>query len=167
MRTPPLQWVAELLRPKPAPIPWAIAVRTAIAIATPVGVGMAIGQLLPGVLASIGALSGSLQDKGGPYRSRVARVSIVAVSGAIGFLIGERVLGDGVLTVIVVLAAGLVAGFVSVLGTVASVASLQFLIFVIVASSVSFGSGAWWSSPALYLIGSAWALCVSMVGAIG
>jgi uncharacterized membrane protein YccC len=167
MRTPPLQWVAELLRPKSAPIPWALAVRTAIAIATPVGVGMAIGQLLPGVLASIGALAGSLQDKGGPYRSRFTRVSIVAVSGAIGFLIGERVLGDGVLTVIVVLAAGLVAGFVSVLGTVASVASLQFLIYVIVASSVNFGSGPWWLSPVLYLAGSAWALCVSLVAGIG
>lgn len=167
MRSPPFAWVAELLRPKPARIPWALAVRTAIAISTPVGVGMATGQLLPGVLVSIGALAGSLQDKGGPYRSRVARVSIVAVSGAIGFLIGERALDDGILTIIVVLCAGLVAGFVSVLGTVASVASLQFLIYVIVASSVSFGSGPWWLSPVLYLTGSAWALCVSLVAGIG
>lgn len=167
MRTPPLQWVAELLRPKPAPIPWALAVRTAIAIATPVGVGMAIGQLFPGILASIGGLAGSLQDKGGPYRSRVARVSVVAAAGAIGFLIGERVLGDGLLTAIVVLCAGLIAGFVSVFGTVASVASLQFLIYVIVASAVDFGSGQWWVSPVLYVVGVAWALCISLIGGIG
>jgi uncharacterized membrane protein YccC len=167
MRSPPFAWGAELLRPKPARIPWALAVRTAVAVATPVGFGMAIGQLLPGILASIGALAGSLQDRGGPYRSRFGRVSIVAAAGAIGFLVGERVLGDGLLTAVVVLCAGLIAGFVSVLGNVASVASLQFLINVIVASSVDFGSDQWWYSPVLYLAGAAWALCVSLVGGIG
>jgi hypothetical protein len=44
MRTPALGWVGELLRLKPAPIPWGAAFRTGIAVVTPVAIGMAVGQ---------------------------------------------------------------------------------------------------------------------------
>jgi hypothetical protein len=47
MRTPALGWVGELLRLKPAPIPWGAAFRTGIAVVTPVAIGMEVGQQGP------------------------------------------------------------------------------------------------------------------------
>ncbi|WP_082487042.1 FUSC family protein [Leifsonia sp. Root112D2] len=167
MRTPAVGWVGQLLRPQPAPIPWARAVRSAVAIVTPVAVGMSIGQLGPGMLCAIGALSASGADLGGRYRARLYRLSVVAASGAVGFLLGGLIFGDGLMTALFVLVAGLVSGLVSVLGNVASVASLQFLIFTIVASGVNFGHGPWWLPTLFYLSGAAWALLLSMAGGIG
>lgn len=163
-----LGWVVELFRLKPAPIPWAVAVRMGFAIVTPVAVGMAMGELGFGVLVAIGAMSASLSDQGGRYRSRVRRMGTVAAAGAAGFAIGGLVLGHGPLTiVVVVLVGGLLCGLVSMLSNVASVASLQFLIYLIIASNVGFISGAWWLPPLLYLVGAAWALLLSLVGGIG
>jgi uncharacterized membrane protein YccC len=168
MRTPALRWIVELLRLKPAPIPWAVAVRMGFAIVTPVAVGIAMDELGVGVLVSIGAMSASLSDQGGRYRSRARRMSTVAAAGAAGFAIGGLVLGHGPLVIVlVVLVSGLVCGLVSMLSNVASVASLQFLIYLIVASKVGFISGAWWLPPLLYLLGGAWALLLSLVGGIG
>ncbi|MCX7520797.1 FUSC family protein [Microbacterium sp. STN6] len=160
-------WVAELLRPKPAPIPWPRVLRTAVAVATPVSVGMAIGQLGGGLVCSIGALAASIADKEGPYRARISRIGIVAASGSTGFALGGLAFGHPLITPLLVLAAALVSGLASVLGNVASVASLQFLIYVIVASGVSFGNGPAWMPPLLYFTGAAWALLLSLSGGIG
>ena len=168
MRSLALGWVVELFRLKPAPIPWAVAVRMGFAIVTPVAVGMAVGELGFGVLVSIGAMSASLSDQGGQYRSRARRMGTVAAAGSAGFAIGGLVLGHGSLPiVVVVLVGGLLCGLVSMLSNVASVASLQFLIYLIVASNVGFTRGAWWLPPLLYLLGAAWALLLSLVGGIG
>lgn len=167
MTSPTIGWVAELVRPKRASIPWPRVVRTAIAVATPVSVGMAIGQLGPGLLCSIGALAASLADKEGPYLSRVYRIGIVALSGVAGFVLGELAFGHSLFTPAAVLAAGIISGVVSVLGNVASVASLQFLIYTIVGSGVQFGTGPAWLPPAFYLLGATWALALALVGGIG
>ena len=71
-------WVRQLLRPRPAPIPWERAVRTALAVVGPVSGGMATGHLAPGLIGSMGALAASLADRGGPYRQRAIRVATVA-----------------------------------------------------------------------------------------
>ncbi|WP_308465951.1 FUSC family protein [Rathayibacter soli] len=167
MKTPALGWVGQLLRPKSAPIPWSLAVRMGIAIVTPVAVGMALNELGIGLLVSMGAMAASLSDQGGRYRSRVRRLSTVAIAGASGFAIGGLVLGRGPLGVAAVLVAGLICGLVSVLSNVASVASLQFLIYLIIASRVSFIGGEWWLPPLRYLLGGAWALLLSLVTGVG
>lgn len=167
MKIPATGWVGRLLRPQPAPIPWAQAIRAGVAVVTPVSIGMATGQLAPGLLCSIGALSGSMADRGGPYRQRLIRVCVVAVGGASGFLLGGLVLGHSVLTVLVVVLAGLISGLVSVLGNTASVAGLQFLLYVVVASGISFGPGPLWLPPVFYLAGAAWALLLSLSSGIG
>lgn len=160
-------WVLELLRPRPAPIPWARSVRTAVAVVTPVSIGMAVGQLGPGLLCSIGALSASIADRGGPYRQRAIRVGVVAPAGATGFLLGGLALGHGALTVLLVVAVALFSGLISVLGNAASVAGLQLVLYTVVASGVSFGSGPVWVSPMLYLLGAGWALVLSLSTGIG
>jgi len=167
MKAPALGWVGQLLRPKSAPIPWGRAVRSGVAVVTPATVGMATGQLGPALIVSIGALAASMADQGGAYGARVRRVGVVAAGGALGFLIGGFVSGHAVLAILVVLLGGLISGLVSVLGNVASVASLQFLIYLIVASSGAFGNGPEWVPPLLYLAGVAWALALSLLGGIG
>lgn len=167
MTTPTIGWVAELVRPRPAPIPWPRVLRTGIAVGAPVSVGMAIGQLGPGLLCSIGALAASLADKEGPYPSRVYRIGVIALSGVAGFVLGELAFGHPLFTPAAVLIAGLVSGVVSVLGNVASVASLQFLIYTIVGSGVQFGNGPGWLPPLFYLLGATWALVLALSGGIG
>ncbi|TAM66563.1 MAG: FUSC family protein [Microbacteriaceae bacterium] len=167
MKTPALGWVGQLLRPRPAPIPWGLAVRMGIAVVGPVAVGMAAGELGFGLLASMGAMAASLSDQGGPYRARARRMSAVAIAGAGGFAIGGLVLGNASLALVVLLAAALVGGLVSVLSNVASVASLQFLVYLIVASSVGFIESEWWLPPLVYLLGAAWAVLLAVLGGIG
>ena len=160
-------WVGELVRPRAAPVPWSRALRTAVAVVVPVSLGSAAGQLGIGLLCSIGALAASLVDNGGPYRGRAARVGAVAAAGTLGFALGGLANGNPVLTPLFVLTGGVVAGIVSVFGNVASVASLQFLIYLIVAGGANFGPGPEWLPPLLYLVGAMWALALTLAGGIG
>ncbi|HET8599638.1 MAG TPA: FUSC family protein [Segeticoccus sp.] len=160
-------WVRQLLRPRPAPIPWGRAVRTSLAVVGPVSTGMATGHLAPGLIGSMGALAASLTDRGGPYRQRAIRVATVAASGAVGFLLGSLVFGHDILAIVLVVGAALVSGLVSVLGNVASVASLQFVIYTVVASGISFGAGPVWLPPLLYLGGAGWELLLSLSTGLG
>jgi len=160
-------WVRQLLRPRPAPIPWGRVVRTGLAVVGPVSLGMAGGNLGPGLIGSMGALAASITDRGGPYRQRAIRVGTVVASGATGFVLGSLAFGHVWWTVGLVVGAALVSGLVSVLGNTASVASLQFVIYTVVASGISFGPGPLWLAPLLYLLGAAWALLLSLATGIG
>ncbi|HEU0256511.1 MAG TPA: FUSC family protein [Microbacteriaceae bacterium] len=160
-------WMRELVRPKSAPVPWARVFRCAVSITAPVALGAVVGRLDIGLLVAIGGLTGALNDRDAPYLARMTRMAVVAVGGTVGFGLGGLVLGDEVLTAVFVLAGGLVAALVSVLGGAASSAALQFLIYLIVASGVDFGPGPAWLGPACYLGGIAWALALSLVGGLG
>lgn len=160
-------WVRELAHQQHVPVPWARMVRITVAIVLPVTAGVLFGQLGIGLLCSIGALGASLADADGPYRARVVRVGWAVLGGVVGFVVGGAVLGRPVPTAVVIVAGGLVAGTVSILGAVASVASLQFLIYVIVASGADFGPVPPWLPPACYVVGAAWALALSLAGGIG
>ncbi|GGC81619.1 membrane protein [Tersicoccus solisilvae] len=156
-------WLRHLLRPHPAPIPWERAIRTGLAVAAPVGVGMATGELGPGVIASLGALAASLGDRGGPFRQRSIRVATVAAAGATGITLGSAAFGHSVLAILVVVGVAFVSGLVSVLGNVASFASLQLLVYAVVGAGLSFGVGPLWHVPAFYLTGAGWELAISLL----
>ncbi|HJY72346.1 MAG TPA: hypothetical protein VJ347_11250, partial [Streptosporangiaceae bacterium] len=82
-------WLAELVRPKPAPPPWPDMIRAALAICVPLGVAFAVGKTTIGLLPAAGGLLGSLTDRGGSYLNRVKRISTVGVfGGAVGLAIG-------------------------------------------------------------------------------
>ncbi|GAB3556751.1 FUSC family protein [Spelaeicoccus albus] len=153
--------------PKQDAAPWGRGVRTAVAVATPVTVGMAVGNVVPTVLCSLGAMSSSFSDKGGPYRTRLARFATVIVSGATGFLIGGTAYGHGLLTVAVVMAAGLISSLMSRLSAIASTGALQFLLFTIVSSGISFGPLPVWVPSVLYAIGGLWTMTLSLSTGIG
>ena len=141
--------------------------RTGLAVVGPVALGMGTGHLGPGLIGSMGALAASLTDRGGPYRQRAIRVGTVVAAGATGFLLGSLAFGHAGWTLALVVGAALVSGLVSVLGNTASVASLQFVIYTVVASGISFGPGPLWQAPLLYLLGAAWELVLSLSTGIG
>ena len=89
-------WLAEVVRPRPAPVPWPEMIRAALAICVPLSVSSARGPRALGVLPATGGILGTLADTGGPYLSRVKRVCSAAVfGGAAGLVIGSVVHGHG------------------------------------------------------------------------
>ena len=84
------EWLAEVVRPRSAPVPWPEMIRAAVAICVPLSVSLALGKGTLGVLPAMGGLLGTLADTGGPYLSRVKRVCSAAVfGGAAGLAIGR------------------------------------------------------------------------------
>src|SRR5262249_35804158 len=95
--TPP-DWLVALVKPKKAPVPWASAARAAVALGLPLAICWAVGELPIGLVMALGALSGTISDRHGPYRVRILQVGLGAVFGALGFALGEAVYGRGWIT---------------------------------------------------------------------
>ena len=111
------EWLAEVVRPRPAPVPWPEMIRAALAICVPLSVSLALGKGPLGVLPAMGGLLGTMADTGGPYLSRVKRVCSAAVfGGAAGLAIGSAVHGHGWLAVIALVVVAGVSGVLSAVG---------------------------------------------------
>ena len=83
-------WLAEVVRPRPAALPWPEMIRAALAICVPLAVSLALGESKLGVLPAMGAILGTMADTGGPYLTRVRRVASASVfGGAAGLAIGS------------------------------------------------------------------------------
>jgi uncharacterized membrane protein YccC len=158
-------WLIEVVRPRPAPVPWAAMVRAALAICVPLAAGLAAHEVALGLLPAIGGLIAVSVDLGGPYWARAKRVGSATVfGGAVGLTIGTLIHGRGWVAVIALV---LVAGFSVVLtelGSIGSVTGMQMLV------SASFGFGPlgalrpWWTGPLEFLIGVAWAMILILPG---
>src|SRR5579875_3325889 len=74
-------WLAEVVRPRPAPVPWPGMLRAALAICVPLAVTFPFGKGTLGVLPAIGGLLGTVVDTGGSYLNRVRRVGTAAIFG--------------------------------------------------------------------------------------
>ena len=158
-------WLAELVRPKKAPVPWPAMVRAALAICVPLAAGMALGRITLGVLPAMGALLGTMADTGGPYRTRVRRVGSAAVFGGVpGLVIGSAVHGTGGIAVAAMVAVAGASGVLTMAGDVGSVTGLQLL----VCASLALGSvGAQrpvWHTAAGFLAGVLWPLVLIVPG---
>lgn len=156
-------WLVRMFRPKPAPIPWEAAGRAAIAIVAPASLGLATGNLAPGLIGSIGAVCATNADRGGPYRLRAFRVGLAVVFGATGFFLGGITQGAGVVTMAVLVAVAVTSALVSAIGAVASTASLQFVVFATVGSGLTLGAPDW-LPPLAFLAGGCWALALTLTG---
>jgi uncharacterized membrane protein YccC len=158
-------WLIDIVRPRPAPVPWAQMVRAALAICVPLAAGLAAHEVSLGLLPAIGGLIAVSVDTGGPYWARAKRVGSATVfGGAVGLTIGVLIHGRGWIAVVALM---LVAGFSVVLtefGSVGSVTGLQMLVYA------AFGFGPlgalrpWWTGPAEFLIGVAWAMILIIPG---
>src|ERR1700678_4694188 len=88
------EWLAEVVRPKKAPVPWGTMARAVFAVWVPLAVAFITGRRELALLPSLGALLSISIDNGGPYWDRVKRIGGAAVfGGAPGLLIGTLIMG--------------------------------------------------------------------------
>jgi len=91
----------------------AVVLRVACATGIPILVGMAMGEAIAGVIGASCALLTTLADIGTTYRSRIGTMAAATVAMAIGGTIGARYGGTTGAAEVTIVAAALVAGWVS------------------------------------------------------
>ena len=159
------EWLAEVVRPRPAPVPWPEMIRAALAICVPLSVSLALGKGSLGVLPAMGGLLGTMADTGGPYLSRVKRVCSAAVfGGAAGLAIGSAVHGHGWLAVIALVVVAGVSGVLSAIGDIGSATGLQLLVYTSLGMGPVGALRPVWHTAAGFLVGVAWALILILPG---
>jgi uncharacterized membrane protein YccC len=158
-------WLAELMRPKPAPLPWPDMIRAALAICVPLAVGFAVGRPTIGLLPAMGGLLGTLTDRGGSYLSRVKKVSTVGVfGGAVGLAIGSAIHGRGWIAVVALVVLGGASGVLSSMGDTGSQIGLQMLVYAALGIGPIGALRPVWHTAVGFLVGVVWALILILPG---
>jgi uncharacterized membrane protein YccC len=158
-------WLAEVVRPRRAPVPWPEMTRAALAICVPLSVAYAAGHATLGVLPATGGLLGTMADAGGPYLSRVKRVCSAAVfGGAAGLVIGSVTHGHGWLAVLALVVVAGVSGLLSAFGDIGSVTGLQLLVYTSLGAGPVGALRPVWHTAAGFLAGVGWALILILPG---
>jgi uncharacterized membrane protein YccC len=158
-------WLAEVVRPRRAPVPWPEMIRAALAICVPLSASYAAGRSTLGVLPAMGGLLGTMADAGGSYLSRVKRVCSAAVfGGAAGLAIGSVTHGHGWLTVLALIVVAGVSGLLSALGDIGSVTGLQLLVYTSLGAGPVGALRPGWHTAAGFLAGVVWALILILPG---
>src|SRR5260370_34333028 len=158
-------WLAEVVRPWPAPLPWPQMIRAALAICLPLSVAQALGRGTLGVLPAMGGLLGTLADTGGPYLSRVKRVCSAAVfGGAAGLAIGSAAHGHGWDAVVALVVVAGVSGVLSAVGDIGSVTGLQLLVYTSLGTGQLGAQRPVWHTAVGFLTGVIWALILIVPG---
>jgi uncharacterized membrane protein YccC len=159
------EWLTEAVRPKPAPVPWGAMVRAALAICVPLSVGIVVGRRDIGLVLAIGGLTGVVIDTGGPYLVRVKRAVIAGVFGGVaGLVIGMFIHHRGWVAVASLVVVAGVSTLISRLGSTASAAGLQLLIFASLGLGPFGAPRPWWHIALGYAAGVAWALLLLVPG---
>jgi len=159
------QWLAEVVRPRRAPVPWPEMARAALAICVPLSVSFAAGRPTLGVLPATGGLLGTMADAGGPYLSRVKRVCSAAVfGGAAGLTVGAVTHGHGWLAVVALVVVAGVSGLLSARGDIGSVTGLQLLVYTSLGAGPVGALRPVWHTAAGFLVGVLWALILILPG---
>ena len=158
-------WLAEVVRPRPAPLPWPAMIRAMLAVSVPLAVALALGQKALGVLPAMGGLLGALADTGGPYLTRVKRVASAAVfGGAAGLAIGSAIHGRGWIGVLALVVVAGVSGVLSALGDIGSATGLQLLVYTSLGAGPVGALRPTWHTVVGFLIGVIWALILIVPG---
>jgi len=157
-------WLAEVVRPRQAPVPWPEMVRAALAICVPLAVALALGRGPLGVLPAMGGILGTMVDTGGPYLSRVKRVCSAAAGGGIGLAIGAVTHGHGWLAVVALVVVAGVSGVLSTAGDLGSVTGLQLLVYTALGAGPVGALRPVWHTAAGFGVGVLWALILLVPG---
>jgi uncharacterized membrane protein YccC len=158
-------WLADVMRPKKAPVPWAEMTRAVLAIWVPLAAGFITGHKEIALLPAMGGLLSVMIDQGGPFRVRVRRIGTAAIfGGAVGLTLGSLIHGRGWIAVGVLVVIAGVSAIMARLGGVGSVTGLQLIIY----SSLGLGPiGAlrpWWHTALEFIIGAVWAVALLLPG---
>jgi uncharacterized membrane protein YccC len=158
-------WLAEVMRPRRAPVPWPGMLRATLAICVPLSAALALGKGSLGVLPAMGGILGTMADAGGPYLSRVKRVSSAAVlGGAAGVAIGSAVHGHGWPAVVALVVVAGASGLLSTTGDIGSITGLQLLVYTAIGIGPVGALRPVWHTAAGFLAGVVWALILILPG---
>jgi uncharacterized membrane protein YccC len=158
-------WLAEVVRPRPAPLPWPDMIRALLAICVPLSAALAVGKATLGVLPATGALLGTMADTGGPYLTRVKRVGSAAVfGGAAGLAIGSVTHGHGWIAVLALVVVAGVSGVLSAVSDIGSSTGLQLLVYTALGAGPIGALRPVWHTAAEFLVGVGWALLLILPG---
>jgi uncharacterized membrane protein YccC len=131
----------------------------------PLSAGIVLHQRATGLLMAMGGLLGAVVDNGGPFAARIKRVGSAAVfGGAVGLAIGSLIHGRGWIAVLALVVVAGVSALLSAVNDIGSVTGLQLLLYS------SFGLGPvgalrpWWHTALGFLLGTAWALLLTVPG---
>jgi uncharacterized membrane protein YccC len=159
------EWLAEVMRPKKAPVPWAAMGQAVLAIWVPMAVAFGFGRRDLALLPAMGALLAVMIDTGGPYRPRVERIAAAAVlGGAPGLLIGTLIHGRGWVAVAAVVVVAGASSIVARLGADGSAAGLQLFVYSALGLGALGGLRPWWHTALEFLAGVAWSLALITPG---
>jgi uncharacterized membrane protein YccC len=158
-------WLTEVVRPKPAPVPWADMARAVLAIWAPLAAGLITGHRALGLLPAVGGLLSVMIDNGGPYLARVRRISCAAVfGGAAGLMIGLVIHRRGWIAVIVIVAVAWTSTMVTRLGGTGSVTGLQLFVYSALGLGPIGALRPWWHTALQFIVGVVWALLLITPG---
>ena len=159
------EWLAEVVRPAKAPIPWGTMARAVLALWVPLAVAFATGRRELALLPSLGALLSITIDQGGPYWDRFKRIGASAVFGAApGLLIGMQIHGRGWIAVGAVVFLAGVSAILARLGSVGSVTGLQLFVYSTLGLGPLGGLRPWWHIVLQWAVGVVWALLLITPG---
>jgi uncharacterized membrane protein YccC len=159
------EWLAEVVRPKKAPVPWGTMARSVFALWVPLAVAFGTGRRDLALLPAMGGLLSVTIDNGGPYLDRVRRVGTSAIcGGAPGLLIGSLIHGRGWVAVVVVVVVAGVSAIMARLGGVGSVTGLQLFIYSTLGLGPLGALRPWWHTALEWGAGVAWALLLITPG---
>ncbi|HTE48097.1 MAG TPA: FUSC family protein [Gemmatimonadaceae bacterium] len=142
---------------------YAAGVRAAIATVSP----LLLSHVLPDGGASwmsLAGLNGALIDRGGPYRTRAATMSALAVASAVAVLIGTLIAGHVALSVAVTFVVGMICGLARAWTDVGP----GFGVTIFVSYAIALAIPAATTSSALaragyILVGGMWALLLAII----
>ncbi|AEW93754.1 MULTISPECIES: FUSC family protein [Streptomycetaceae] len=147
------------LRGVAGPVPWGAVLRGALGVGPVLGAGVAAGRPAMGVMAGLGAMFAHVNDVPATRSTRVVRIGLPALAGALGLLAGAWLggLGIGMWIALGLAVVGLVSGAVSAIGPVCSAAGVQLVVLAIVGAGMPLPI----SPPvraALLLAGAGWVI---------
>ncbi|MEV0846739.1 FUSC family protein [Streptomyces sp. NPDC049954] len=134
----------------------------------PLLLAVAAGRPTAGVMAALGTLLAAINDRPGPRRTAVLRLSAPALAGACGLLLGSYATAltpdprRALVLPLVLAVLGLLAGAVSAIGPVASGVGTQLLVTAAIGAGMPLPEPGW-QRALFFLAGAGWLLALRLV----
>lgn len=159
-------WVSRLTRLEPVAFSRWDAVHAALSVAVPTAVGAALGHGADASVVALGALPAITGDRTGPYRARARSILITILTGGAGFYAGMLIHDVGVahpwLAHVLLQIAVLLLSFLGTFGNVASAATLQGAVYLIVGWGLALPPPEW-RAPLLLAAGGLFSMLLMAV----
>lgn len=159
-------WMSRLARLEPVAFSRWDAVHAGLSVAVPTAIGAAIGHGADASLFALGALPVITGDRTGPYRARARSILLTVATGVVGFFAGMLIHDVGVsspwLAHVLLQVAILLFSFIGTFGNVASAATLQGAVYLIVGWGLALPPPEW-RAPLLLAAGGIFSVLLMAV----